>query len=188
MENFWNVLFQLMKHGTNTLHVTFIFLLRVHRDDTHCIPNGTQHCIVNRVPFGMHSLCLFKLHILRKKLRSCHSLRSLSEKAYTLYTMTHLYRHRLLKAEATVSHLGVCEGGTKSNLKTTFIILLTLFASASFFFLSPLHSVLIREGYAGSLRELEAKVAENRPVCVCLHYVRSEVMGKCDRRASDRMS
>jgi hypothetical protein len=26
MEKFWDLLFQLMKHGTNTLHVAFIFL------------------------------------------------------------------------------------------------------------------------------------------------------------------
>ena len=26
MENFWDLLFKLMKHGTNTLHVAFIFL------------------------------------------------------------------------------------------------------------------------------------------------------------------
>ena len=25
MEHFWNLLFQLMKHGTNTLHVVFLF-------------------------------------------------------------------------------------------------------------------------------------------------------------------
>ena len=30
MEHFWYLLFQLMKHGTNALHVTFIFLLSVH--------------------------------------------------------------------------------------------------------------------------------------------------------------
>ena len=30
MENFWDLLFQLMKHGTNTLHVAFIFLFSVH--------------------------------------------------------------------------------------------------------------------------------------------------------------
>jgi hypothetical protein len=29
MEHFWDILFQLMKHGTNTLHVAFIFLLSV---------------------------------------------------------------------------------------------------------------------------------------------------------------
>ena len=26
MEHFWDLLFQLMKHGTNTLHIAFIFL------------------------------------------------------------------------------------------------------------------------------------------------------------------
>ena len=30
MEYFWDLLFQLMKHGTNTLHVGFIFLSSVH--------------------------------------------------------------------------------------------------------------------------------------------------------------
>ena len=30
MEHFWDLLFQLMKHGTNTLHVAFIFLFSVH--------------------------------------------------------------------------------------------------------------------------------------------------------------
>ena len=29
MDNFWDLLFQLMKHGTNTLHVAFIFLFSV---------------------------------------------------------------------------------------------------------------------------------------------------------------
>ena len=29
MENFWDLLFQLMKHETNTLHVVFIFLFSV---------------------------------------------------------------------------------------------------------------------------------------------------------------
>ena len=29
MEHFWDILFQLMKYGTNTLHVAFIFLLSV---------------------------------------------------------------------------------------------------------------------------------------------------------------
>jgi hypothetical protein len=29
MDNFWDLLFQLMKHGTNTLHVLFIFLFSV---------------------------------------------------------------------------------------------------------------------------------------------------------------
>jgi hypothetical protein len=28
MEHFWDLLFQLMKHGTNTLHVVFIFFVR----------------------------------------------------------------------------------------------------------------------------------------------------------------
>ena len=28
MEHFWDLLFQLVKHGTNTLHVAFIFLFR----------------------------------------------------------------------------------------------------------------------------------------------------------------
>ena len=28
MDNFWDVLFQLMKHGTNTLHVGFIFFVQ----------------------------------------------------------------------------------------------------------------------------------------------------------------
>ena len=30
MEHFWDLLFQLMKHGTKTLHVPFIFLFSVH--------------------------------------------------------------------------------------------------------------------------------------------------------------
>jgi hypothetical protein len=30
MENFWNLSFQLMKHGTNTLHVAFIFVFSIH--------------------------------------------------------------------------------------------------------------------------------------------------------------
>ena len=29
MEPFWDLLFQLMKHGTNTLHVVFIFLFSI---------------------------------------------------------------------------------------------------------------------------------------------------------------
>ena len=29
MEHFWDLLFQLMKHGTNTLHVAFVFLFSV---------------------------------------------------------------------------------------------------------------------------------------------------------------
>ena len=29
MENFWDLLLKLMKHGTNTLHVAFIFLFSV---------------------------------------------------------------------------------------------------------------------------------------------------------------
>ena len=29
MDNFWDLLFQLMKHGTNTLNVAFIFLFSV---------------------------------------------------------------------------------------------------------------------------------------------------------------
>jgi hypothetical protein len=29
MEHFWDFLFQLMKHGTNTLHVAYIFLFSV---------------------------------------------------------------------------------------------------------------------------------------------------------------
>ena len=29
MQKFWNLLFQLMKHGTNTLHVAFIFLFSI---------------------------------------------------------------------------------------------------------------------------------------------------------------
>ena len=29
MEHFWDLLFQLMKHGTNTLHVAFIFLFSI---------------------------------------------------------------------------------------------------------------------------------------------------------------
>ena len=29
MEHFWDLLFQLMKHGTNTLYVAFIFSLSV---------------------------------------------------------------------------------------------------------------------------------------------------------------
>ena len=29
MEHSWDLLFQLMKHGTNTLHVAFIFLLSI---------------------------------------------------------------------------------------------------------------------------------------------------------------
>jgi hypothetical protein len=29
MEHFWDLLFQLMKHGINTLHVALIFLLIV---------------------------------------------------------------------------------------------------------------------------------------------------------------
>jgi hypothetical protein len=29
MEHFWDLLFQLMKHGTNTLHVELIFLICV---------------------------------------------------------------------------------------------------------------------------------------------------------------
>ncbi|KAK6305215.1 hypothetical protein J4Q44_G00239950 [Coregonus suidteri] len=32
MEHFWDLLFQLMKHGTNTLHVAFIFLFSVDID------------------------------------------------------------------------------------------------------------------------------------------------------------
>ena len=31
MEHFWDLLFQLMKHGTNTLHVAFIFLFHIER-------------------------------------------------------------------------------------------------------------------------------------------------------------
>ena len=30
-EHFWNLLFQLMKHGTNTLHVAFIFVFSLHK-------------------------------------------------------------------------------------------------------------------------------------------------------------
>ena len=33
MENFWDLLFQLMKHETNTLHVAFIFLFSIDRTD-----------------------------------------------------------------------------------------------------------------------------------------------------------
>ena len=32
MENFWDLLFQFMKHGTNTLHAAFIFLFSVDMD------------------------------------------------------------------------------------------------------------------------------------------------------------
>ena len=31
MEHFWDLLFQLMKHGPNTLHVPFIFLFSIVR-------------------------------------------------------------------------------------------------------------------------------------------------------------
>ena len=30
MEHFWDLLFQLVKHGTNTLHVAFIFLFSIY--------------------------------------------------------------------------------------------------------------------------------------------------------------
>ena len=30
MENFWDLLFQLMKYGTNTLHVAFRFLFSIY--------------------------------------------------------------------------------------------------------------------------------------------------------------
>ena len=34
MENVWDLLFQLMKHGTNILHVAFTFLFSVESKDT----------------------------------------------------------------------------------------------------------------------------------------------------------
>jgi hypothetical protein len=35
MEHFWDLLFNLMKHGTNTLHVVFIFLVSIKRNIIH---------------------------------------------------------------------------------------------------------------------------------------------------------
>ena len=34
LEHFWDILFQFMKHGTNTLHVAFIFMFSVHGTTT----------------------------------------------------------------------------------------------------------------------------------------------------------
>jgi hypothetical protein len=33
MDNFWDLIFQLMKHGTDTLHLAFIFLFSVSRNN-----------------------------------------------------------------------------------------------------------------------------------------------------------
>jgi hypothetical protein len=41
MEDFWDLLFQLMKHGTNTLHVTLIFLFRVQQLADGLLPRKT---------------------------------------------------------------------------------------------------------------------------------------------------
>ena len=41
MEHFWDILVQVMKHGTNTLHVVFIFLFSIKETETHVQPNIT---------------------------------------------------------------------------------------------------------------------------------------------------
>jgi hypothetical protein len=63
MEYFWNLLFQLMKHGTNTLHVAFIFLFSVYtiaegvKQYGKC-PNTTdpQGCALNVFSWGMNTV------------------------------------------------------------------------------------------------------------------------------------
>ena len=42
VENFWDLLFQLMKHGTDTLHVEITFLFSVH---THSLSQLFTPCI-----------------------------------------------------------------------------------------------------------------------------------------------
>jgi hypothetical protein len=41
MEHFWDLLFKLMKHGTSTLHVVFIFLFII--DDITKMTAGERH-------------------------------------------------------------------------------------------------------------------------------------------------
>jgi hypothetical protein len=54
MENVWDLLFQIMEHWTNTLHVAFIFLFSVHKMQVINVIHG----VTNVVPYLKSNECI----------------------------------------------------------------------------------------------------------------------------------
>ena len=65
MEHFWDLLFQLMKHVTNTLYVAFIFLVSIYvlfySDFSRGAAAPSEVENANSFPFFMTTLCLLNI-------------------------------------------------------------------------------------------------------------------------------
>ena len=59
MEHFWDLVFQLMKHGTNTLNVPFIFLLSIysttHYKTLYMQTEKMLHCFASNENYNVES-------------------------------------------------------------------------------------------------------------------------------------
>ena len=59
MEHFWDIMFQLINHGTNTLHVAFIFLFSVDYSSLPTYCRGVVEPVyINRDAFSLALLLL----------------------------------------------------------------------------------------------------------------------------------
>jgi hypothetical protein len=69
VELFWDLLFQLMKHWTNTLHVAFIFLFSVHCETGY----SRDHCAKSAAINIHYLMCRFiKLNLVDSGLDTSH--------------------------------------------------------------------------------------------------------------------